>query len=179
MAGDAKPAQQLDKVFRKLERMSIARDIFRTLGAWLKAQILNAVVIACLYGVVMALAGVRWWLVTGFACGALNLVPLVGPVFALGLGLAARWSLNEEWAGLAWVAGGWLVIQLFDAFVLSPRAAGKAGVNPLLSILAPIVGGLLFGPVGMLLAVPATAAAIIVIRVARGRRDDAEPVHPI
>jgi len=120
-----------------------------------------------MYIVGFAVAGVPWWPLTGLLAGVLNLVPVIGSVLALGLGLLARSFGISDWVPLLYVAGVWLVIQIIDGFVLGPRAAGRVGVNPFLSILITLAGGFLFGPIGMLLAVPVVA---IILAVRRARR---------
>lgn len=149
--------------------MAVAREVARSLGAWLKAQIQNALIVTGLYLAAWALTGVPWWPLTGLVCGAVNAVPHLGPVLALGLGLLAKSAITGDWVPLAWVAGAWMAIQLIDGFLLSPRAAGRAGVHPFLSILLTLAGGLMFGPLGMLLAVPVSAVAIIVTRAVRAK----------
>ena len=94
-------------------------------------------------------------------------LPVIGSVLALGLGLLVRSFGISDWVPLLYVAGVWLVIQIIDGFVLGPRAAGRVGVNPFLSILITLAGGFLFGPIGMLLAVPVVA---IILAVRRARR---------
>jgi predicted PurR-regulated permease PerM len=56
---------------------------------------------------------------------------------------------------------------VIDGFFLSPRAARHAGVNPVLSILITIAAGFLFGPLGVILAVPVVAVILIISRAAR------------
>jgi predicted PurR-regulated permease PerM len=68
---------------------------------------------------------------------------------------------------MAIVAGIWLAIQILDGFILSPRAAGRAGVPPILSIFLVLAAGLVFGPIGMILAVPAAAIILIIAKALR------------
>ncbi|MBC7925044.1 MAG: AI-2E family transporter [Bryobacteraceae bacterium] len=127
----------------------------------------NAAITTLLFMVGFAIAGVPGWAFTGFLCGILNLVPVFGSILALGFVLLIQFFAGQPWANLAMAAGVWLIVQFVDGFVLSPRAAGKAGVHPLLSIVLVLVAGLIFGPIGMILAVPAAAVLLIVWRVSR------------
>jgi predicted PurR-regulated permease PerM len=150
--------------------MGVGPQIAGSLGAYLKAQIQNAGIVVCLYIAAFAVTGVPWWLLTGLLCGVLNVVPNLGPVLALSLALLLKWFAGGGWIEVAYTAGAWLAIQLIDGFFLSPRAAGRAGVNPFLSILITIAGAVLFGPIGMLLAVPVVAVALVVRRALRERK---------
>jgi predicted PurR-regulated permease PerM len=139
-------------------------EILSSLGAYLKAQAQNAVLVIALYIVGFAITGVPWWGITGLLSGLVNLIPHLGPLIALAVPLLPLWLATNDWLRLAYVGLVWLVIQIVDGFVLSPRAAGRAGVNPLLAILITIVAGFMFGPVGLLFAVPAVAIIMVVVR---------------
>ncbi len=149
--------------------MSAGSQIANSLRAYLKATVQNAIVTTLLFVAGFAIAGVPWWPLTGFICGVLNLVPQLGPVLALGLALLIEYFATDNWIQLAIVGGIWLVIQIIDGFVLSPRAASRSGVNPLLSIFLVLIAGFFFGPIGMILVVPVTAVALIVIKAVRAQ----------
>ena len=142
-------------------------DVTRSLGAYLKAQVQNAAIVFVLYIAGFAITGVPWWFLTGFFCGLLNLIPHLGPVLALAVPLLLKWLAGAHLLSLVYVLCAWFVIQVVDGFVLGPRAAGHAGVNPLLSIFLTIAAGILFGPLGMILAVPVYAVIRIVTRAVR------------
>ena len=149
--------------------MPLHREIGKSLGAYLKAQLQNALITVGLFIVGFAVTGVPWWPLTGFVCGIVDLIPPLGPLISLLLALYARWLTTDDWVHLAYVGAAWLVIQIIDGFVLSPRAAGRAGVNPFVSILITLAAGMMFGPIGMLFAVPVVAVILIVWKAARKR----------
>jgi predicted PurR-regulated permease PerM len=74
-----------------------------------------------------------------------------------------------SWQGpwqLAVVAGTFLVAQLSEGLVITPRIVGeKVGLSPVAVIIAILAFGELFGFVGILLAVPASAILKVVLRV--------------
>lgn len=150
--------------------MPLRREVFRSLGAYLKAQIQNAIIMIGLYMVGFAIVGIPWWPVSGFVCGVLNIVPYFGSLIALGIALLLKWAVTPDWLQLLWVGGLWVLLQAIEGFVLSPRAAGRAGVNPFLSIPLTLAAGFAFGPIGIILAVPITAILFIVLRTARADR---------
>jgi predicted PurR-regulated permease PerM len=143
-------------------------EIRHALSAYLKAQAQNIAAIVGLYCIGFALTGVPWWLLTGIVCGLLQQVPWLGSVLALTLAIALRaLTTTTGWEPLAWIFGVWLAIQVLDGFVLSPRAAGRAGISPLWSIPLVLVAGFAFGPLGAMLAVPLAAVVLIVVRASR------------
>jgi predicted PurR-regulated permease PerM len=147
--------------------MGVGSEIVRSLGAYLKAQLWNALIVTAMYVVGFALTGVPWWFLIGILSGLLNLFPHLGPLFSLALPLIVKWLSTDELMPVVWVGVVWLVIQTIDGFVLSPHAAGRAGVNPFLAILITIGAGFVFGPIGMLLAIPVLAIVLIVLRAVR------------
>lgn len=147
--------------------MGVGSQIVSSLGAYLKAQAQNALVIVLLYIAGFAILGVPWWFLTGWVCGGINLIPYLGPVIALALALLFKAIVLKSWIELLYVFGLWLLIQIADGFVLSPRAAGRAGVHPLVAIPLTIGAGILFGPLGIVLAVPVMAVVLVITKAAR------------
>ena len=150
--------------------MAVASQIVQSLRAYLHAQVQNAGILILLYIAGFAIAGVPWWLLTGILCGLLNLIPHFGSILALGLALLVQFLAKDGWEPLAYVGGAWMIIQIVDGFVLAPRAAARSGVNPFLSIFLVLIAGFLFGPLGMILAVPVAAVLLIVIRAVRAKQ---------
>jgi predicted PurR-regulated permease PerM len=61
---------------------------------------------------------------------------------------------------------GWIaLVQLLEAYVLTPRIVGKAvGLNPVVYILALIIGANILGFIGLLIAIPVTAVMMVLLR---------------
>ena len=98
----------------------------------------------------------------------LNIIPQIGSVIALGLVLLIQLYATDEWTGMIAAGVVWFVVQIIEGFVLSPQAAGRAGVNPLLSIVLVLAAGLVLGPIGAILVVPVVAVVLVIIRAVRG-----------
>jgi predicted PurR-regulated permease PerM len=147
--------------------MSVPGRISGALTAYAKAVLRNALIVTLLYIVGFAIAGVPWWLLVGLICGALNVIPQIGSVIALGLVLLVQLFATHGWNGMIAAGAVWLAVQTVEGFVLSPHAAGRAGVNPLLSIALVLVAGIMFGPVGAILVVPVVAVLLIVWKATR------------
>jgi predicted PurR-regulated permease PerM len=106
------------------------------------------------YAAVLALAG-----------GILYAVPYIGPIATIGIAAMVAWATSEgdSWR-TAMVAGTALIMnEVFD-FVITPRVLSKeVGLHPILNIFALMVGGSLFGFIGLILAVPVAASIKTVI----------------
>jgi predicted PurR-regulated permease PerM len=149
--------------------MGTGRRIAASLGAYVKAVALNAVIVTLLFVVGFAIAGVPWWLLVGLLCGLLNAVPQIGGLLSLALVMLVTLLFTSGWATMAYAGIAWVVIQGIEGFVLSPRAAGRSGVPPLFSIVLVVVAGLVLGPIGAILAVPVVAVILVIYRASRGR----------
>jgi predicted PurR-regulated permease PerM len=138
------------------------------LGQYLRGQLLVMGVLAVLYTVALALVGLNLALPIGVFTGLAVFVPYLG--FGLGLVLALLAALLEFQTvlGVALVAGVYLVGQLIESLYLTPRLLGeRIGLHPIAVIFALLAFGHLFGFVGVLIALPASAVLLVAIRRAQ------------
>ncbi len=128
----------------------------RILGGFLRGQGIVALVLAGVYGLGLALTGLRFGLVIGLLTGFLVVIPYAG--FGLGVALAALVTLVDfsGWGQVAGVVSVFAVGQTLESFVLTPRIVGdRVGLTPLEVLLSVLVFSELGGFLGLLLAVPA------------------------
>ena len=143
---------------------SVARDIHRTLGHYIRGQITANLLLATLYAGGLHLVGLPLAVPIGVITGLLAFVPYVG--FGVGFLLAMSLAILELqgiWSvlGVLAVMG---IVQLLDAFIITPRVVGGAvGLKPIEVLLTMMAAGTLFGFVGVLLAVPIGAVIKIML----------------
>lgn len=138
------------------------------LGQYLRGQLLVMAALAVYYALALALTGLDLALPVGVFTGLAVAIPYLG--FGLGAVLAVLATLLQFGAvqPLLWVAVVYGVGQLLESFVLTPRLVGeRIGLNPLAVIFALMAFGQLFGFVGVLVALPASAVALVALRRAR------------
>jgi predicted PurR-regulated permease PerM len=109
----------------------------------------------------------------GLVCGALNVVPYVGPAMSVaGVTLAAFAQFGTLTETLA-AGGSAAIIAAIEGYVITPRLTGRAGgMNAVAIFVGILFWGWLWGVMGMLLAVPLLTA----IKVACARFEDLQPV---
>ncbi len=144
----------------------LAAEIDKTLAAFIRGMGTVCLVLGTYYAVALMLVGLQFGLVVGFVAGALTFIPYVGAfvggALAIGLGLFQFWG---EWIQLGLVAGVFVLGQVIEGNVLTPKLVGSSvGLHPVWLIFALSVFGTLFGFVGMLVAVPVAAALGVVAR---------------
>lgn len=138
------------------------RESFRVLGLYIRAQFLIAGILAILYGIGFALAHVPLWPVIAIIGGLSNLIPRVGSLIPLALVVIADLIGDRNWTHFAIAFIAWVIIQALEGFFITPRLLSKPlGLKPLPVFLALLAGGLFFGPIGVLVAVPVLAIALV------------------
>lgn len=146
------------------------RESVRVLGLYLRAQVLIAVVLTVLYAIGFAIAGVPWWPVIAILGGLTSIIPHVGGLIPLALAAIADLLAGRDLTHFAITFGAWLVIEILEGFVITPRLLSKPlGLRPLLVFVAVIAASFLFGPVGFVFALPALAVIMVFWRYFQNR----------
>jgi predicted PurR-regulated permease PerM len=110
------------------------------------------------------LLGVPLALTLGLIAGLLNFVPNFGPWIAAIPAVLIAFLQSPQQA--LYVALLYLALQSVDAYVLTPLVDRKSvELPPVLTITAQVLLGLVFGFIGILLASPLTAAAMILVKM--------------
>lgn len=131
----------------------IEDDLAHVFGAYVRAQLLLAVIIGVISMIVYSALGVRHALLLGVLAGILELVPIVGPIFAGTV--AAGVALFQPWPLVLYVIAAAVLIQQLENNLLVPRISGAAvGVSPVAALLAVLFGIQAAGIMGGIFAVP-------------------------
>lgn len=153
----------------------IAREIDAVLSEFLRGQGMVMLALATYYCVALKLAGLEFALPVGLVTGLLVFIPYVGFGLGLMLGMLAALTQFTTPGPIIAVAAIFMVGQVLEGFVLVPYLVGdRIGLHPLSVIFALMAFGQLFGFVGVLLALPASAALLVALRVMQRRLLEAE-----
>jgi predicted PurR-regulated permease PerM len=145
----------------------------RVLGHYVKSQLLITGIVSVLYSVGFALAHVPLWLLVGILNGLCYLVPRFGSL--VGLAILALAGLAGELDTTHWMIAAvvWVGVQAIEGFILTPRILGnRLGLSPFVVFLVLIAGSLVFGPIGLLIAVPLAAVLNVFWRYFRQSRPE-------
>ncbi len=140
------------------------------LGQYLRGQLLVMMILALYFSIGLALFGLDLALPIGVFTGLAIFVPYVG--FGVGLVLALLAGLLEfaSFKAVIMVAVVYGAGQLVESLFLTPRLVGeRIGLHPLAVIFALLSFGQLFGFVGVLIALPASAVLLVAIRRLRAQ----------
>jgi predicted PurR-regulated permease PerM len=155
-------------------------ELNATLAAYIRAQLLACVLVGSVCGVGFAVLGVPYPVLLGVLAGALEFIPLVGPL-VLATVAAVVGALHAPMLAL-WTLGFLGVLRLIEDYVIYPRLMHRGiQLHPLAVILGVLAGAELGGVAGMFLAVPTVAIASVVYRHWLGWRsgDDVVNAAPI
>ena len=160
---------------------NLAREIDAVLSEFLRGQGLVMLALATYYCIALKLAGLQFWLPVGLVTGLLVFIPYIGFGMGFLLGMLAALTQFSSAGAIIVVAVIFGVGQILEGFALTPYLVGdRIGLHPLAVIFALMAFGQLFGFVGVLLALPASAALLVALRVMQRSLAEAEnsPVAP-
>jgi predicted PurR-regulated permease PerM len=137
-------------------------DSGRALARWLLGTLISMAAVAVMSGVALWLLGVPAFLALALIAGLSQFLPLIGPLLssvpAMLLGLTVS-PLTPVWVALSYFG-----ITTIEANFLTPMIQKKAiSLQPALMLFAIIGAGLLFGPLGALLALPLTVVVTVFV----------------
>ncbi len=135
------------------------------LSAYVRSQVVIAFVMGLLYSVGFATLRVPLALTIGMISGFLNFVPYLGTLTGLVLAVSFT-ALDGAGAGrLIGVLAVFAIVQSVEGYYLTPKLLGESlNLHPLVVLLGLVIGGNLFGLLGIILAVPVIAAATVILR---------------
>ncbi len=142
-----------------------AREVDRILSAWLRGQALCCLVLALFYAVALSAVGLDLGLIVGISAGLLSFIPYVGSITGGVASIGLAFAQFPTWTGVATVAGVFIAGQVLEGYVIYPRFLGdRVELHAVWVIFALFAGGAAFGFLGVLLAVPVSAAIGVLLR---------------
>ncbi len=150
---------------------ALARDINTATAGFVRGQGTLCLVLGAMYATGLSLTGLNFAILIGFFAGLISFIPYVGSltglVLAVGVAFVQFWP---DWTMVVLVACVFFIGQFIEGNILQPRLVGKSvGLHPVWLMFALFAFGALFGFVGLLIAVPASAAIAVLVRFAIGR----------
>ncbi|WP_417519537.1 AI-2E family transporter [Minwuia sp.] len=149
------------------EIRDIAGRIDRTLAGFVRGQGTVCLFLIVFYAVGLSVIGLKFGFVIGLMSGALSFIPFVGAIFgaiaSIGLALVQFWP--GDTTSIILVVVLYIVGQVLEGYILTPKLVGDSiGLHPVWVMFGVLAGGVLFGFVGMLLALPVSAVIGVLAR---------------
>ena len=123
-----------------------------------------------LYSIMLSVIGVNNALVIAFLCAILNIIPYIGPLISIVLmsiltmtGYIDTVLINEMLSKVVYIFIGFSVVQLIDNFIIQPYIFSKSvKSHPLEVFIVIITSGVLFGIIGLIIAIPLYTAIKVI-----------------
>lgn len=128
------------------------------IGAYIGIKAIDSAIIGTMALILLTIVKSEYAFLLAIIVGVTNMIPYFGPLVGEIIGFLFNVFVSPTKGVIVFLV--LLALQLFDGWYLDPKLIGdKVGVRALIIIVAVIIGGGFFGPIGMLLASP-TAATI-------------------
>ena len=143
-----------------------ARETFlkieEKLGKWLRGQLILSLLIGVLSWIFLTFIGIGYAFPLAFIAGILEIVPMIGPIIAAVPAVIVALTISPGLAVAVLI--GYIVIQTIESNIFVPKIMQSAvGLNPVIIIIAILVGSNLLGVWGALLSVPFVSVATIIL----------------
>lgn len=149
--------------------VAMAVEVDSVLGQFVHGQLTVMAILATLYAVGYSIVQVPLAVPISVLAGLLSFIPYVGSGLALVFGLLMVLLHFTGWGQVLGVVGVYALVQALEGFVITPRiVGGKLGLSPVWVLFSLLAFGELFGFVGVMLALP--ASAVIKVFVSHGLR---------
>ncbi len=149
----------------------LAAEIDRVLAGFVRGQALVSLTLGTFYAAGLVLLGINFGFLIGLVAGIVSFIPYLGStlgfVVSVGVALLQFWP---DWVMPLATAALFISGQLIEGYVLQPYMIGtNVGLHPVWLMFALFAFGLLFGFVGLLVAIPIAAAIGVLVRYALAR----------
>ena len=142
--------------------MHLLNRVQEKIGMWLRGQILLSLIIFAVSWIALSILGIKYALVLAVFAGVTEIIPVLGPFIGAVPAVFVAFTQSPLLGIITIVL--YLVIQQAENYFLVPKVMQRAvGLNPIVIIIAMMIGAKLAGILGVLLAIPvATAIGVII-----------------
>ncbi|MGB9852306.1 MAG: AI-2E family transporter [Candidatus Kapaibacteriota bacterium] len=136
-------------------------EIFHIYVSW---QFVAAIIVATLCSISFSLFNIEFSLILGILCGFLNPIPYLGLIASMVISVLIVLLIGPEnlWFQIIVIIATISAVHFINAYLIEPNVLGRrVGLHPLLLFLSLYIFGGLFGLIGLLFAVPTTAALML------------------
>ena len=163
--------QSIDELIPPRVRDAFSRlldEVGRILQSYVLGQLLIAIIMAGLYAIGFWFLQVPAWAGLAALSGFLNVVPYVGTALGVVLASGFTFAAGADLWRVAGVVGVFIAVQTVEGYFLTPKIlGGRLALHPMALFLGLLIGGRLFGFLGVLLAVPVIAIAQVFLKFFR------------
>ncbi|MEK9174829.1 MAG: AI-2E family transporter [Patescibacteria group bacterium] len=141
------------------------------LGRWLQAQLVLSILVGVLVYIGLAIFGIQHRVLLSLIAAVLEIIPIFGPILAAIP--AVLFGLLKSPIVALWIVLIYTIVHQLENHVIVPNVMNRViGLNPVVVIIAILVGAELFGIPGIVLAVPVAVVLVELIKDFGHHHDD-------
>ncbi len=143
--------------------LQLINKVQRKIGDWLKGQLILCLIVGVMAYIGLLILGVNYALILALLAAVGEFIPYLGPTLSSIPAIFLAYTQSPI-KGL-FVLILYVLIQQIENNILVPKVMQKAvGLNPIISIIALLVGAKVAGLLGVILAIPVATAISVVVR---------------
>ncbi len=149
--------------FYRRRARSILIQCGEALSSWMSGVIISSSFVAILAGISLYLLGIKLVIANALIAGILNIIPNIGPTISTIFPMSVA-ILDSPWKSLA-ILGIYIIIQNLESYIITPSVMQKqVKLLPGLTITAQFLFTIIFGPIGLILALPLAVVMQVIIK---------------
>ncbi len=140
-------------------------EVDTVLAGFIRGQLSVCAILAVLYSIGLYFIGIDLAIAIGTLAGVTFIIPYVGTVIGIVLSMVMAFLKFHDILHPLLCLGWFSLVQGLEGSIITPKVVGNTvGLHPLVAIVALLIGGQIFGLMGMLLAVPVVAVLQVFLR---------------
>lgn len=175
------------QLFRARHRSRVYEVITETrsmMNSYVMGLVIEMLVVGIVNCTILLILGVKYAILLGILAAVMNIIPYLGIYSATILSMLITFA-NSSWSEALEVGIALIIVHILDSNILMPRIVGsRVKMNPMITIIAVLVGNFIWGIPGMFLFIPITGMLKIVFERVDGMQpwailigiDDNKPV---
>lgn len=157
---------------QKAKAKQIITESSKVAQQYLSGLAMMTVLLWVMYGIGFSIVGVKNALFFAILCGLLEIIPFVGNLTGNALTVIGALSQGGDSTMVIGIILTYGTVQFLQTYILEPLVVGsQVKINPLFTIIAIVIGELVWGVAGMVLAIPLLGITKVIF-------DNIEPLHP-
>lgn len=155
------------------ETQQIITESTKVSQNYLFGKLILIVILAILYAIGLSLSGVQHAILVSILAAVLTLIPYIGNIIGYALAVGLAFLSGSGVTGALGVTITFAITQFVESYVLEPYIVGdKVNLSPVFTIIVVVLGGAVWGVIGMLIAIPALGIAKVIF-------DHVPPLQPL
>ncbi len=158
---------------KKATTSNILHEINKQLRGFINVKVMITIAMSLVFTAGLLIMKVPYAYIWGPLAGILNLIPYVGAVIGAIPPIIIAGITNNSFTAMIPPALLFAIVQILESNVITPKlTSDSVNLNPLAVLISSIIWGYLWGAIGIILAIPITAAVKVVC-------DNVESLEPI